>query len=72
MALGPKESHLLVFVSACVNRVLGNTLLCHNCASFELEWKNSLPKKKAIVEKFTETSVPEHYQQIFLPNRPTI
>lgn len=72
MALDPKKSHLLVFVSACVNRVLGDTLLCNNWAIFELEWKNSLLKKKAVVDKFTETSVPEHYQQIFLPNRPTV
>lgn len=72
MALGPKKSHLLVFVSACINRILGNTLLCSNCTIFELEWKNSLLKKKAVVGKFTETSVPEYYQPTFLPNRPTI
>lgn len=58
MALVSKESHLLVFVSACVNRILGNTLLYSSCRIFELGWKNSLPRKKAIVEKVIETSVP--------------
>lgn len=58
MALAPQESHLLVLVSACVNRILGNTLLCSCCRFFELGWKNSLARKKAIAEKLLETSVP--------------
>lgn len=72
MALGPKDSHLLVCVSACVNKILGNTLLCSSCRIFELRWKNSLLRKKAAVEKLIETSVPELYQQLVLTNRPTI
>lgn len=71
-ALGPKGSHLLVCVSACVNKILGNTLLCSSCRIFELRWKNSLLRKKAAVEKLIETSVPELYQQLVLTNRPTI
>lgn len=58
MAFGPKESHLLVFVSACVNRILGNALLCSSCRIFELGWKNSLQRKKAVMEELVETSVP--------------
>lgn len=58
MTLGPEESHLLVFTSACVNRILGNTLLCSSCRIFQLGWKNLLVRKKAVAEKLLETSVP--------------
>lgn len=63
---------MLVCVSACVNKILGNTWLCSSCRIFELGWKSSLLRKKAAVEKLIETSVPEHYQQLVLTNRPTM